>query len=103
MQRSPFFVKQNSIKAGIIPVSRANLNRRQAGAAREGVTCDAGDAIGNRDARQAPAPKEGMGPNADYRFAFDGVWNHQFTSGTHITIVDCHAIRAYRVPKGKGA
>ena len=102
MQRSLFFIKQNSIKARIIHVSRANLNRRQTGAGREGVTVDAGDAIRNRDARQAGAPNEGSTPNADDRFASDGVWNHQFASGPHITIGDFHAISAHLIPKGKG-
>ena len=64
MQRSLFFIKQNSIKARIIHVSRANLNRRQAGAAREGVISDAGDAIRNCDDREAAAEEKGGAPNA---------------------------------------
>ena len=103
MQRSLFFIKQNSSKARIIHVSRANLNRRQAIAGREGVTFDASDAIGNRDPREAAAPKEGEIPNAFDRFASDEVWNHQFASGVFITSGDCHAITANFIPKGKGA
>ena len=103
MQRSLFFIKKNSSKARIIHVSRANLNRRQAITAREGVAFDACDAIGNRDARQAAAPKEGNTPYAFDRFAPDEVWNHQFASEVFITSGDCHAITAYLIPKGKGA
>ena len=51
MQRSLFFIKQNSIKARIIHVSRANLNRRQAAASIESMSPDAGDTVRDRDAR----------------------------------------------------
>ena len=109
MQRSLFFIKQNSIKARIIHVSRANLNRRhcaaiiegsysdtgnairngdarQAGAALEGQNSDAGDAIRNRDAREAEAASEGIRPDAGDRITINGVRNHQFTSGISIAI-----------------
>ena len=59
MQRSLFFIKQNSIKACIIDVSRANRNRRQASAAREGEISDAGDAIRDGDVRQVATAREG--------------------------------------------
>ena len=115
MQRSLFFIKQNSIKARIIHVSRANLNRRQAaavtegpspdtgnairngdarqaGAALEGQNSDPGDAIRNRDARQAGAASEEIRPirpirpDAGDRITINGVRNHQFTSGFSIAI-----------------
>ena len=92
MQRSLFFIKQNSIKACIIDVSRANRNRRQAGAALEGQNSDPGDAIRNRDARQAGAASEEIRPirpirpDAGDRITINGVRNHQFTSGFSIAI-----------------
>ena len=64
MQRSLFFIKQNSIKARIIHVSRANLNRRQAAAVTEGPSPDTGDAVRNGDARQAGAALEGQKSDA---------------------------------------
>ena len=36
---------------------------------------DAGDAVGDRDARQAAAVREGEIPDAGDRITFNGVWN----------------------------
>ena len=58
----------------------------QAAAAQEGGRSDAGNAIRNRDARQAFAAPEGATPDAGDRISFNGVRNHQFTSGGFIAI-----------------
>ena len=62
-QQRLLFIKQNPIDIRVIHVSRANLNRRQAGAFVEGSP-DAGNAVRDRDARQAAAALEGPIPDA---------------------------------------
>ena len=58
-----------------------NRDARQAPARPEGDSPDAGDAIRNRDARQATAVPKGFLPNAGDRVALNGVRNDQFASG----------------------
>ena len=65
MQVRLFFIEQNPIDIRVSHVPRANLNHRQAGAAKEGKSPVAGDTITNRDARQASAVFEGIYPDAD--------------------------------------
>ena len=59
MQERHLLVEQNSIKARIIHVSRANLNSRQGATPIEGCISDTGNAIRNGDARQTGAVSEG--------------------------------------------
>ena len=71
MQRSLFFIKQNSIKACIIDVSRANRDVRQAGAFKEGALPDTGNTVRNNNLCQIAASKEGVVTNAANSFAFN--------------------------------
>ena len=45
---------------------------RQAAAVFEGTTCNAGNTVRDRDARQAVAVREGVFPDTGDRFAFNG-------------------------------
>ena len=64
MQQRLLFIEQNPIDIRVIRVTGANLNSRQAAAAKEGLCPDAFNAIGNRDTRQAGAFPEGTFPDA---------------------------------------
>ena len=111
MQERHFRIEQNPIDNCEIHVPRANVNcrqgatmregtrsdvdetagqshARQAGALTESVDANAGDAIRDRDACQAGASSEGISANAGDGITFNGVRNHQFTSGCFITIGD---------------
>ena len=71
MQQRLLFIEQNPIDIRVIRVTGANLNSRQAAAAKEGLCPDAFNAIGNRDTRQAPEASEGQIPDAGDRFTFN--------------------------------
>ena len=75
---------QNPIDPRVSHVSRANLNRCQAGAITEGEIPDGSDVVANRDAREAAATKEGIIPDGGDRLSLNCVGNHQFTSGVRI-------------------
>ena len=92
MQHRLFFIKQNPIDFRVIHVPRANLDARQAAAAREGTLPDAGDAVGYRDARQAAAVSEGIRPNAGDRFSFDSRRDSERTRYLFITVSDSDRI-----------
>ena len=49
---------------------------------------DTGNAIRNRDARQAAALTEGISANAGDRIAFNSIGDLQFPSGSPITVCD---------------
>ena len=66
----------------------SNRDARQASAATEGTIPDTGNAIRNCDARQASAATEGASPDTGDRISFNGVRNHQFTSGGFIAIAN---------------
>ena len=57
------FIEENSILRRIICIIRSNLNRRQAGAKKEGIVPDACDTVWYCDVGQAGAISEGLSSN----------------------------------------
>ena len=65
-----------------------NRDARQATAVIEGKLPDAGNAVRNRDARQTLAFKEGLIPDAGDRITFNCRRNHQLARRPFITASD---------------